>query len=70
MALGLAPALARWAMVAAALISPLAWPDGMAAAFRQGLGRREVILATVTVPVVVLAAAWRIRAGPPRSCGL
>ena len=60
MALGLAPALARWAMVAAAFISPLARPDGMAAAFRQGLGRREVILATVTAALVVLAAAWCI----------
>ena len=30
----------------------------MAAAFRQGLGRREVILATVTAVVAVALATW------------
>ena len=50
--------LARWAVVIAAFASPLARPDGMAAAFRQGLGRREVILATVTAAVAVALASW------------
>jgi adenosylcobinamide-GDP ribazoletransferase len=57
-ALVLAPVLARWAVVIAAFVSPLARPDGMAAAFRQGLGRREVILATVTAAVAVAVATW------------
>ena len=57
-ALALAPVLARWAVVIAAFASPLARPDGMAAAFRQGLGRREVILATVTAAVAVALASW------------
>jgi adenosylcobinamide-GDP ribazoletransferase len=57
------PAAARWALVAAALAFPLARSDGMAAHFRQGLGAREVAVATGTaVLIAALATAligWR-----------
>jgi adenosylcobinamide-GDP ribazoletransferase len=56
--LALAPVLARWAVVVAAFVSPLARPDGMAATFRQGLGRREVIVATATTAIATALAAW------------
>ena len=51
------PTVARWALVLAAQAFPLARPDGMAAHFRQGLGAREVTIATATVLVVAALAA-------------
>jgi adenosylcobinamide-GDP ribazoletransferase len=53
------PVLARWALVIAARVFPLARPDGMAAHFRQGLGWREVIIASVTAALATALAGWR-----------
>jgi adenosylcobinamide-GDP ribazoletransferase len=55
------PTVARWALVLAARAFPLARPDGMAAHFRQGLGAREVAIATVTA--VLVAALFAALAG-------
>lgn len=55
----LAPVLGRWAAVIAAAAFPLARPDGMGAAFRRGLGRREIILATLTAAVLCAILGWR-----------
>ena len=53
------PALARWAMVTAAFAFPLAKPDGMAAYFRRGLGRREWLMATGIAAVAAAPLLWR-----------
>lgn len=53
------PVMARWALVVAARCTPLARPDGMAAHFRQGLGWREVIIATVTAALATGLVGWR-----------
>ncbi len=53
------PALARWAMVTAAFAFPLAKPDGMAAYFRRGLGRREWLMATGIATVAAAPLLWR-----------
>jgi adenosylcobinamide-GDP ribazoletransferase len=53
------PVMARWALVIAARSAPLARPDGMAAHFRQGLGWREVIIASVTAAVSTALVGWR-----------
>ena len=52
------PVLGRWAVVIAAASFPLARPDGMGASFRRGLGRREIILATLTTAVACLLMGW------------
>ena len=52
------PVLGRWAIVIAASAFPLARPDGMGASFRRGLGRREIILATLTTAVACLLMGW------------
>jgi adenosylcobinamide-GDP ribazoletransferase len=52
------PVLGRWAIVIAAAAFPLARPDGMGASFRRGLGRREVILATLTAAATCLVIGW------------
>ncbi len=52
------PVLGRWAVVIAAASFPLARPDGMGASFRRGLGRREVILATLTTAVACFVMGW------------
>jgi adenosylcobinamide-GDP ribazoletransferase len=57
-ALILAPTLGRWAIVNVAAMFPLARPDGMAAQFRTGLGRRELIWAALTTAIVCGAAGW------------
>ena len=54
-----APVLGRWAVVIAAAAFPLARPDGMGASFRRGLGRREVVLATLTAAVACAMLGWR-----------
>jgi adenosylcobinamide-GDP ribazoletransferase len=57
------PPAARWALVIAARAFPLARPDGMAASFRNGLGTRELVVATVTVLLVTALSTaltgWR-----------
>jgi adenosylcobinamide-GDP ribazoletransferase len=55
----IAPVLGRWAVVIAAASFPLARPDGMGASFRRGLGRREVILATLTAAIACAVLGWR-----------
>jgi adenosylcobinamide-GDP ribazoletransferase len=47
-----APVVARWALVVAARAYPPARPQGMAVTFRLGLGRRELVAATLTAAVV------------------
>jgi adenosylcobinamide-GDP ribazoletransferase len=59
LALIIIPTLARWAMVTAAYGFPLAKPDGMAAYFRRGLGRREWLMATTITAVVAVLLLWR-----------
>jgi adenosylcobinamide-GDP ribazoletransferase len=53
------PVLGRWAVVIAAASFSLARPDGMGASFRRGLGRREIILATLTAAVACGVLGWR-----------
>ncbi len=57
LAIFFAPLLARWALVYAATF-PLARRQGMAVFFTQGLTRREITLATLTVFVCVLPLGW------------
>jgi adenosylcobinamide-GDP ribazoletransferase len=57
------PTLARWAVVVVARAYPPARAEGMAAYFRQGLGTREVLLATVIAGLIAAlgglpALAW------------
>jgi len=54
----LAPVLGRWAIVNLAATFPLARPDGMAARFRAGLGRRELTWAALTAALVCGAVGW------------
>jgi adenosylcobinamide-GDP ribazoletransferase len=58
LALILAPALGRWAIVNVAAVFPLARPDGMAAHFRSGLSRRELTWAALTTALVCGVAGW------------
>ena len=53
--IALAPVLGRWAMVCAA-IYPLARQEGMAAMFRAGFTRRELVIATTICVVICLPA--------------
>jgi adenosylcobinamide-GDP ribazoletransferase len=59
LALFVIPVLARWALVIAARAFPLARPEGMAAHFRQGLGWREVVIASVTAALAAALMGWR-----------
>ncbi len=54
----LSTTLARWAMVFAAAF-PLARAEGMAARFRDGFGRRELLIATAVTFVTAGAFGWR-----------
>lgn len=54
-----APVLARTAIVWVCWTFPLAKPDGMAAHFKQGLARRDLILALATAALVAACAGWR-----------
>lgn len=56
----LAPVLGRWAMVLAAYALPAVSETGLAATFRDGLGRRHVILAAVWV--VILLTSFELQA--------
>lgn len=53
------PTVARWAVVIAAAAYPSARPGGMGDYFRRGLGRREVIVATVITAAAALPGLWR-----------
>lgn len=54
----LAPILGRWAMTLAATF-PLARTDGMAARFRDGFGRREILISTGFAAIAAGALGWR-----------
>jgi adenosylcobinamide-GDP ribazoletransferase len=56
-ALLLAPVLGRWAMVAAGAQAPSARPEGLGAAFAREVGRRDLVVATVTALLVTAAIA-------------
>lgn len=49
----LAPVLGRWALVLAAYAFPSVSETGMAATFRDGLGRRQVLIASVWVVILL-----------------
>lgn len=53
----LAPIMGRWAMVYA-MAYPLARSEGMAILFRQGLARREILIATVLAAAGAAAFGW------------
>jgi adenosylcobinamide-GDP ribazoletransferase len=53
------PALARWAAVIAAKAYPSARPGGMGDYFRRGLGRRELVIATVLAGLAAGLLLWR-----------
>ncbi len=59
MPLILIPTLARWAIVLAAARWPSARPGGMGDRFRQGLGWRQIAVATLTAVVITGAAGMR-----------
>lgn len=58
LALILAPTLGRWAIVNVAAVFPLARPDGMAAHFRSGLSRRELMWGALTAILVCGFVGW------------
>lgn len=51
------PVVGRWGMVIAAYAFPYARPSGLGAYFREGLGRTQVVLATVLMLLIVGAVA-------------
>ncbi|PKO23291.1 MAG: adenosylcobinamide-GDP ribazoletransferase [Chloroflexi bacterium HGW-Chloroflexi-1] len=53
------PALGRWASVIAAKAYPSARPGGMGDFFRRGLGRRELVIATVCASLAAVGLLWR-----------
>lgn len=53
------PALARWTVVIAARAYPSARPGGMGDYFRRGLGRRELVIATVFASLAAAPLGWR-----------
>ncbi len=57
-ALLLAPVAGRWAIVFAAWHFPPARPGGMGALFRDGLGRRELLIAGLVFLGFAAVAAW------------
>ncbi len=58
----LAPVLARWAMVMA-MVFPLARAEGMAARWRDSIGRTEPVIATLCAALVAGVFEWRGLAG-------
>ena len=67
--LALIPMLGRWGIVLAAYRWPSARPGGMGDRFRQGLGRQQVALASLTVVVVAILAVW-LRMIAPLALGM
>jgi adenosylcobinamide-GDP ribazoletransferase len=57
-ALILAPTLGRWGVVLAAYGWPSARPGGMGDRFRQGLGRAQIALATMTALAATALVTW------------
>ena len=52
--LALAPVLGRWAMVVVTLLFPSARPSGLGKAFKDHVGKRELIIATGTALLAVI----------------
>jgi adenosylcobinamide-GDP ribazoletransferase len=55
----LAPVAGRWAMTFAVALFPNARPGGIGAFFRNGLGRPQMIVATLIALAVAAALGWR-----------
>jgi len=53
-----APVAGRWAMTVAAWRFPYARSQGTGGYFRQGLGKREVIIATLSAGAILALLAW------------
>jgi adenosylcobinamide-GDP ribazoletransferase len=53
-----APVAGRWSMVVAAAVFPYARTTGLGGYFREGLGRRQVIIASVTALLVVATVTF------------
>jgi adenosylcobinamide-GDP ribazoletransferase len=53
-----APVAGRWGMVFAAWYFSPARPGGMGALFRDGLGKRELLIASLTSLVFIAVASW------------
>jgi adenosylcobinamide-GDP ribazoletransferase len=56
----LPPVMGRWAMVLATYWYPYARDSGTGAYFRDGLGRMQVLLATVTALLMPVIAGWPV----------
>jgi adenosylcobinamide-GDP ribazoletransferase len=54
------PVMGRWAMVLAAYAYPYARDSGTGAYFREGLGRMEVLVATVAALLMAVIAGWPV----------
>jgi len=54
----LPPVMGRWVMVLAAYIYPYARTSGTGAYFREGLGRTQVVIATMFAVVIALPFGW------------
>jgi adenosylcobinamide-GDP ribazoletransferase len=54
------PVVARWAMVLPAAAFPHAHTTGLGSYFRVGLGRRQVLIATLLVSAITLVVGWLV----------
>lgn len=55
----LPPVAGRWAMTLVVALFPNARPGGIGAFFRNGLGRKQVLVATAIALAVAVALGWR-----------
>lgn len=53
------PVAGRWAMALAVCAFPNARPGGMGAYMRAGLGRLQIVVATVSAAIVAVALGWQ-----------
>lgn len=53
------PVAGRWAMALAVYVFPNARPGGMGAYMRAGLGRPQLVVATLTAVIVTAALGWQ-----------
>jgi adenosylcobinamide-GDP ribazoletransferase len=54
----LPPVLGRWGMVLAAYFYPYARPTGTGVHFREGLGRVQVVVATISAAIIAIGFGW------------
>ena len=57
----LAPVMGRWSMVIAAFGFPYARAEGIGGFFRDGLGKRQVLTATISTVIIGLVVALTVR---------